>query len=176
MKRRRSYDSSLEDLSISNEYSERVNLVPVVVLPYDISSYIALLSMCTSVHVSSSRGSYKKLGDRFQDSGLSIKEESELDNFTLPNAWGYYFSHPSLSDGDGYYYQDYFKDYFKISNKMRYKRLYASDRYVRQRLDADPTQISSPYKKCTFAMRIQREQLRLYKFWLICQLQIIPPS
>lgn len=173
MKRQGSYDGYSPDSSISKRMKGESETSNAVILPYDISSRLAMLSTCTQVHVVSEESKPSRLGDRFYDSGLSLTRECEL--VMELNSAGYYNARRRCSIS-GHYYQNFSKDYFKITKKIGFMRLFAPKSMVCEKLEENPTPRLRPTKKRTFAVRLKREKLRLYKFWLICQLQMIPPS
>lgn len=140
------------------------------VIPKDVCAYIAQLCICTEYCIESddSPMEYERVSNVYDE--LPYNDPSTLQpNGCMPEMSVVEDPRPL----NMWYYQNYTKDYFRVSRKFAFLfKLYSTQSLwdVLSYIHDDGERSG----RLSYELRIKREKLRLYKFWLICNIQIIP--
>lgn len=128
-------------------------LYDMIEIPSDIASYIAHLAICTRFCIHDRYGSLVDMRC-YQSSTIDIAIR---------------YQQASLS---GVYFQDYVKCYQKHYKKSVFRRSIA---IKGEKFDRTHYRRPMHYNQVV-SKKLKKEVDRLYKFWLICQIRIIPMS
>lgn len=144
-----------------------------LVIPSDIACYVARLSICTRIWCYIER---PRCFNGYKDTtiwGYSYSMYGR-DELYLSSRGDHSYVIPPDPTFSVWYYQDYTKDYFKSSRKSKFLNLLdmsiasMDDRRFDDRMFND-----RPGGKLRLYERVEREYCRIYKYWVICQIQII---